>query len=72
MNALKVLSDTNISFYRIIDKIRLYNESCGLYVDISSVWCWCSARVVLVLSTCGADGMHHMCEGLTPLLYMEG
>jgi len=25
-----------------------------------------------VLSTNGADGMHHMCEGLTPLLYMEG
>jgi len=24
-----------------------------------------------VLRTNGADGMHHMCEGLTPLLYME-
>jgi len=27
---------------------------------------------VRVLSTNGADGMHHMCEGLAPLLYMEG
>jgi len=26
---------------------------------------------VRVLSTFGADGMHHMCEGLTPLLYIE-
>jgi len=43
-----------------------------LCVDILHVWCGCSARVVLVLSTCGADGMHHMCEGLTPLQYMDG
>jgi len=36
------------------------------------MWCGCLARVVRVLSTCGADGMHHMCGGLTPSLYMEG
>ena len=45
---------------------------CGLCIDTPPVWCGCLAHVVLVLSTNGADGMHHMCEGLTPLLYMEG
>ncbi|SHF71904.1 hypothetical protein SAMN05444364_10694 [Prevotella scopos JCM 17725] len=51
---------------------RLYNASCGLYIDIPPVWCGCFAHVVLVLNTNGADGMHHMCEGLAPLLYMYG
>ena len=49
-----------------------YNESCGLCVDIPHEWCGCSAHVVRMLSTCGADGMHHMCGGLIPSLYMEG
>jgi len=44
---------------------------CVLCVDIPHVWCWCLARVVLMLNTYGADGMHNMCEGVTPLLYME-
>ena len=43
---------------------------CGLWVDIPPVWCGCLAHVVRMLNTNGADGMHHMCEGLTPLLYM--
>ena len=51
---------------------RIYNALHGLCVDIPLVWCGCIAHVVLVLNTYGADGMHHMCEGLTPLLYMEG
>ena len=43
---------------------------CG--AGAQHVWCWCLAHVVRMLNTNGADGMHHMCEGLTPLLYMEG
>ena len=58
-------------YYDNVDYTWLYNESCGLCVDIPLVWCGCLAHVVRVLSTYGADGMHHMCEGLTPLLYIE-
>jgi len=59
-------------WYNELQEKRFYNESCGLCIDTPPVWCGCLAHVVLVLSTNGADGMHHMCEGLTPLLYMEG
>jgi len=41
-------------------KERSYNPLYGLCVDIPHVWCGCLARVVRMLSTCGADGMHHM------------
>ena len=52
--------------------LGLYNESCGLCVDIPPVWCGGFAHVVQMLNTYGADGMHHMCEGPTLFLYMEG
>ena len=44
----------------IMTKERSYNPLYGLCVDIPHVWCGCLARVVRMLSTCGADGMHHM------------
>jgi len=58
--------------YILIYYYRLYNESCWLCIDIPSVWCGCSGLVVRMLSTYGADGMHHMCEGLISLLYIGG
>ena len=45
-------------------------HTCG--ADAQHMWCGCLAHVVRMVCTNGADGMHHMCEGLTPLLYMEG
>ncbi len=62
----------SLLFQNLKAHFRLYNESCGLCVDISHEWCGCLAHVVRVLNTNGADGMHHMCEGLTPLQYIEG
>ena len=49
---------------KVLSDTNNYNHS-------PPVWCGCLAHVVRVLSTNGADGMHHMCEGLTPLLYVE-
>ena len=60
---------TGQTFYVNLKK-RFYNESCGLCIDIPPVWCGRLAHVVRMLSTNGADGMHHMCGGLTLLLYM--
>ena len=63
------LFDDNKFGQSIMDWLAINRVGC---VDIPSVWCGCFAHVVRMLSTCCADGMHHMCGGLTPLQYMKG